>query len=61
MAGSSSILHSNPFHPKGKIKWPICKKDESHIGLNNMINIRYMLKDNSYEVERRICITAKAK
>ena len=40
------------FIEKAKTKNLLVKKDESHIGLNNMINIRKILEDNKYEVER---------
>ncbi|MCL5986677.1 MAG: class I SAM-dependent methyltransferase [Actinobacteria bacterium] len=52
--GKLFIYSPYPTHfiERVKSKSLFVKKDESHIGLNNMINIRSMLEENSYDVEK---------
>jgi len=52
--GRLFIYSPYPTHliEKAKSKNLLIKKDESHIGLNNMLNIGKVLENNNFEVER---------
>jgi len=52
--GRLFIYSPYPTHliEKAKSKSLLIRKDESHIGLNNMLNIRKVLENNNFEAER---------